>query len=140
MSEIQKEATIILAGGRIRCRRCQAKSKRSDQQCKKAAMHGKQVCRTHGGRSTGPKTPEGRQRIADTHTVHGEETRAKRRERSESDSRMRNLEDIMHVLGMTKAPRWRGRKPNGYTPIKTVDQAKAWIAADTLGLHHKVKF
>ena len=35
--------------------RCQAKSKRSGLQCRKAAMQGKRVCRTHGGVSTGPK-------------------------------------------------------------------------------------
>ena len=94
MSEIDKEATIILAGGRIRCRRCQALSKRSREQCKKSALKGKTVCAFHGGRSTGPKTQEGKQRIADAKTVHGEETRAKRRERSESDARMRNFEDL----------------------------------------------
>jgi hypothetical protein len=103
-------------------------------------MKGKSVCGFHGGRSTGPRTPEGRQRIVDAKTVHGNETRAKRRERSEADARMRNFEDIMHVLGMTTAPRWRGRKPNGYVPITTVEHARAWIAADALGLHRKVKF
>jgi len=140
MSDIQKEATIILADGRIRCRRCQAKSKRSGQQCRKPALKSKNVCGFHGGRSTGPRTPEGRQRIADAKAVHGGETRAKRRERSESDARMRNFEDLIHVLGMTTAPRWRGRKPNGYVAITTVEQAKAWIVADALGLHSKVKF
>ena len=140
MSDIEKEATITLAGGRIRCRRCQAKSKRSGQQCKKPALKGKTVCGFHGGKSTGPKTLEGRQRIASVKIVHGEETRAKRGERSESDARMRNFEDLIHVLGMTTAPRWRGRKPNGYIAITTVEQAKAWIVADALGLHSKVKF
>ncbi len=140
MAEIQKEPTIILAGGRIRCRRCQAHSKRSRGQCKKPALRGKAVCRFHGGKSTGPKTHEGRQRIASAKIAHSEETRAKRRGRSESDARMRNFEDIMHVLGMTTAPRWRGRKPNGYVPITTVEQAKAWIAADTLDLHQKLSF
>ena len=140
MSEIQKEATIILAGGRIRCRRCQALSKRSREQCKKAAMHGKQVCRTHGGRSTGPKTPEGRQRIADAKTVHGDESRAKRRERSESSAYLRELEDAAWALNMMTGDRTRGRKPSGYRPVKTLDEAKLWVAADALDLHRKVKF
>jgi len=35
-------------------------SKRSSLQCRKAAMNGKSVCRTHGGASTGPKTIAGR--------------------------------------------------------------------------------
>ena len=51
--------------------RCQAKSKRSGLQCRKAAMQGKRVCRTHGGASTGPKTIAGQQRCATTKTVHG---------------------------------------------------------------------
>lgn len=140
MSNIQKETTIILAGGRIRCRRCQALSKRSRVQCKKPALKSKAVCGFHGGRSTGPKTQEGRHRIARAKTIHGEETRAKRQERSESDARMRNFEDLIHVLGMTTAPRWRGRKPVGYVAINTVEQARVWIVADALGLHRKVKF
>ena len=139
MTNMNKDLFIDLAGGRIRCRRCQAQSKRSRRQCKKPALKGKAVCGFHGGKSTGPRSQEGRQRIADSLTVHGEETRAKRKERSESDARMRNFEDLLHVLGMTTAPRWRGRKPVGYVAIRTIEQAKAWIAADALYLHHKVK-
>lgn len=137
MSGIQKEPFIELAGGRIRCRRCQAWSRRSKEQCKKPALNGKRVCDFHGGKSTGPKTQQGRQHIADAKTIHGKETKAKREERSASDARMRNFEDLIHVLGMTTAPRWRGRKPNGYVSIRTIEQAKAWIAADLLGLHKK---
>jgi len=139
MTNMNKDLFIDLAGGRIRCRRCQAQSKRSGEQCKKPALKGKAVCGFHGGKSTGPRTREGRQRIASTRTIHGGETRAKRRERSASDARMRNFEDLIHVLGMTTAPRWRGRKPNGYVAITTVEQAKAWIVADILRLQHKVK-
>ncbi|WP_371814550.1 HGGxSTG domain-containing protein [Aliiroseovarius sp. xm-a-134] len=32
--------------------------------CKAKALPGKERCRFHGGASTGPKTPEGRERIA----------------------------------------------------------------------------
>lgn len=38
-------------------RQCAAKSKQTDQRCKLYASPGKRVCRFHGGRSTGPKTP-----------------------------------------------------------------------------------
>ena len=34
-------------------------------------MEGKRRCRLHGGLSTGPKTPEGRARIAAANTQHG---------------------------------------------------------------------
>jgi len=137
MSKIYKEPFIELAGGRIRCCRCQALSRRSKKQCKKPALKGKAVCDFHGGKSTGPKTQEGRLRIASAKTVHGNETKARREERSASDARMRNFEDLIHVLGMTTAPRWRGRKPNSYVPIRTIEQAKAWVAADLLGRHKK---
>jgi len=41
---------------------CVAKSKRSGGQCKRLASKGKEVCRCHGGRSTGPKTKAGKER------------------------------------------------------------------------------
>jgi hypothetical protein len=34
-------------------------------------MRGKAVCRFHGGKSTGPKTKAGRERIRDAHFIHG---------------------------------------------------------------------
>ncbi|MEC7379690.1 MAG: HGGxSTG domain-containing protein [Pseudomonadota bacterium] len=34
-------------------------------------MAGKRRCRLHGGMSTGPRTPEGRARIAAANTKHG---------------------------------------------------------------------
>ena len=132
MSEIQKEPFIELAGGRVRCRRCQALSRRSKEQCKKPALTGKRVCDFHGGKSTGPKTQGGRQRIASAKTVHGNETKARREERSRSDAYMRTLEDLLYVFGMTKAPRCRGRKPSGYWPLKTTEQAVDWIIQDML--------
>ena len=38
-------------GGRIRCPRCQAKSKRSQQQCISSAIRGKRHGKVHGGRA-----------------------------------------------------------------------------------------
>jgi hypothetical protein len=55
--------------------RCQARSKRSGDQCSKAARQGKRLCKTHGDASTGPKTPAGQQRCAEAETIHGRETR-----------------------------------------------------------------
>jgi hypothetical protein len=114
---------IVLAGGRIKCLRCTALSARTKQQCGRPALKTSktQKCGQHGGLSTGPKTAEGRQRIADAQTVHGRDTKAARLERSGGSLRLAQLEDAMHVLGMTSAPRSRGRKPNGYTPLLTID-------------------
>ena len=74
---------ISLAGGRIRAFRCQALSKRSKLQCKKAALKGKRVCMIHGGKSSGPITLEGKSRCAEAKTIHGRETRAIRTLRAE---------------------------------------------------------
>ena len=91
---------IILFGGMVEVARCQAKSKRSGVQCRKAAMRGKRVCRTHGGTSTGPKTPEGRQRCADVKTIHGRETRAIRSKRDVKLRELREIESWMKANGL----------------------------------------
>ena len=80
--------------------RCQAKSKRSGLQCCKASIKGKKVCRTHGGASTGPRTPEGRQRCAEAKTIHGWETRAIRAKRDEKLRELREIELTMKETGM----------------------------------------
>jgi hypothetical protein len=86
--------------GRTGVPRCQARSKRSGEQCRKAAMKGKQVCRTHGGRSTGPKTAAGRAKCADAKMVHGWETRALREARAVKLRELRELEKLMVGMGM----------------------------------------
>jgi hypothetical protein len=42
------------------------------------------------------------------------------------------LEDIMHVTGMTTAPRMRGRKPASYKPITTLQGAFEYVAGHPL--------
>ena len=126
------ERHITLAGGRIRCLRCTAKSVRSGLQCAKPAMKSSrtQKCSHHGGWATGPKTAEGRQRIAQAHTIHGESTKAARQEYSNTSANLSMLEDCMYLLGMTAEPRIRGRKPVGYIPIRTfkdVKQVLPWL-------------
>ena|GEM_PF-2388226 len=49
---------------------CGAKT-RSGRPCAKYQMSGKRRCRLHGGLSTGPKTAEGRARIAAAQLKHG---------------------------------------------------------------------
>jgi hypothetical protein len=103
--------TFVTAGGRIRCLQCQAKSKRTQQQCRAPASKGKTKCRFHGGASTGPKTPEGRQRCAEAKLTHWNETRKLRSDRAAAMRRLRALEDLGHTLGIMKGPRTPGRKP-----------------------------
>ena len=105
------EQTFLTLGGRIRCLQCQAKSKRTQQQCRAPASKGKTKCRFHGGASTGPKTPEGRQRCTDVKLIHGRETRLARTERAEAMRRLRALEDLGHALGIMRGARMPGKKP-----------------------------
>ena len=132
MKRINWQPTLETAGGKINCRRCQATSKRTKLQCGGPAEKGKRVCRFHGARSTGPKTEEGRLRIALGKTQHGNETRQARAERSAKTAELLALEDIMHVSGMTTAPRTRGRKPSGYKPITTLQGAFEYVAGHPL--------
>lgn len=68
----------------------------------------------------GPKTADGRARCAAAKTVHGEETRAIRRERSIKSAEFLLLEELMVKLGMFKGARTRGRKPSAYWEAKQV--------------------
>lgn len=99
---------ITIAGGRITCLRCRARSKRTKQQCRAPAMKGKAVCRTHGGKSTGPKTAEGKQRCAEAKTIHGRETRSMRTERRIRIGELQELEYIGREIGCITGPKSRG--------------------------------
>ena len=129
------ETHITLAGGRIRCLRCTAKSVRSGMQCAKPAMKSSRTvkCSHHGGWATGPKTAAGRQRIAHAHTIHGESTKAARHEHSKASAVLSQLEDSMYVLGMTTAPRIRGRKAASYRPVRTIEDVRGMVAE---GIEH----
>jgi hypothetical protein len=104
-------STITTLGGRIQCNQCQAKSKRSQLQCRGPAVRAMNVCRMHSGKGSGPKTKEGRQRCAEAKTIHGFETRKARTERAEGMRRLRELEDLGHLLGIMSGTRTPGRKP-----------------------------
>ena len=69
--------------------------------------------------TSGKQTLEGRSRIAAAHYKHGESTKAARAEYSKASATLRKLEDAMHLLKMTTAPRTRGRKPSGYKPVRS---------------------
>ena len=106
------EQTLKTLGGRVTCQRCQAKSKRTKLQCAAPALKGKRVCKTHGGRSSGPRTEAGRQRCAEAKTIHGRETRVARDERSLAMARLAVLEQAGHELGFMGGTRTRGIKPH----------------------------
>jgi hypothetical protein len=118
----QPELFLTTAGGRIRCVRCTAQSTRTKLQCGRPALKTSktQKCQFHGGRASGPKTKEGRSRIAAAHYKHGESSKLARTEYSKAAATVNQLEDAMHILKMTSAPRTRGRKPKGYEPLHTI--------------------
>jgi hypothetical protein len=101
---------LITAGGRIVCRQCSARSKRTKERCRAPAITGKAVCRAHGGRSTGPRTEEGKQRCATAKVTHGRETRRSRAQRKQEMALFSALEGLAFALGMITV-RTRGRKP-----------------------------
>ncbi len=55
-------------------KRCLAKTRRGTE-CQRPAITGAGRCRLHGGRSTGPRTEEGRARISAANTKHGRKTK-----------------------------------------------------------------
>lgn len=116
------ERFLLTAGGRITCLRCTAKSSRTKKQCGRPALitSTTTVCQFHGGRGSGPKTDEGRSRIAAAHTKHGEYSKAAKASTSAGLAKLSQLEDVLYVLKMTSVKRSQGRKPLGYKPVRTI--------------------
>jgi hypothetical protein len=123
------EQYLITAGGKIRCRRCKAQSSRTKLQCAKPSLKGKAVCQFHGGRSTGPKSKEGKDRIRAAHWKHGEETQKAKVERSEKSVMFRYLNDIGNHIGLFyKKLKTRGRPPSGYVQLDLTDPKQLALA------------
>lgn len=122
--KVNYEQYLNTAGGRIKCHRCQARSSRKKQQCSKPALRGKNVCCTHGGLSTGPKTAEGIKRIQNAHWKHGNETKEVRAKRRQMSLMFQRLEEIgwhvgLFAQGSTKT---RGRKVAAESDLNDPDQ------------------
>ena len=56
-------------------RRCLAKT-RQGTPCQNPAIEGPGRCKLHGGKSTGPRTPEGKARSIDARTEYGRRSKA----------------------------------------------------------------
>ena len=110
------------AGGRIRCKRCQAMSKRTRLQCGAPAEKGNRLCRFHGSRSAGPKTEAGKIRSATASITSGEYTRSALLQNDRQKALVRVLEDSIFILDMATGPRTRGRKPTLYIPVNNEDE------------------
>ena len=135
-----KKLTMSIFNGTVICRRCQSLSRRSGEQCGAAAdRHSKtSKCKWHGGRSTGPKTEQGRQRCAEAKTIHGKDTRAKRAQNAAASAKLNYLRDLGNLLGMfTGKTGWPGRKPNAYRPPVNPDPLELVRLIEALDTTHK---
>ena len=74
-------------------------------------MKNRAVCHGHSELPKGPKTLGGLKRCAAAKTIHGFETRQARAERAIGMRRLRELEDLGHLLGIMVGPKTPGRKP-----------------------------
>ena len=78
---------------------CGARTRRGTA-CQKPPLAGKTRCRLHGGLSTGPKTPEGKARIAAAHWKHGRRSRAFTEARKQIWADLRAVEARMRADGL----------------------------------------
>ena len=97
---------------------CTALTKRTKQPCKNPAAYGCRTCRMHGARKN---IVSGKDHV---NFVHGRRTLEAQAEQSAVSRRLQQIEDTMHLLGMTTAKRSRGRKANGYTKLTSMDDVK----------------
>jgi hypothetical protein len=99
-------------------KQCTANSKRTKQRCKNPAAYGCRTCKVHGSRKnilSGKAHPNWK---------HGRRTIRAQKLQSESSRKLQMLEDAMHLLGMTKAKRLRGRRAIGYKKITSIENIK----------------
>ena len=132
MSQIKNpELMLITAGGRIKCRRCTAKSSHTKEQCKRPAskLSKTSKCSRHGGLSTGPRSKEGKDRIRAAHLKHGEETLEAKAERNSKSAMFRYLTDLGNHCNMFyKQIKTRGRPPSGYVRLNLTDPEELALA------------
>ena len=78
---------------------CSAKT-REGSTCKKRPLKGKIRCGLHGGLSTGPKTAEGKARIAAAHWKHGRRSKKFVEARAKIWAELRIFERKMKMDGI----------------------------------------
>jgi hypothetical protein len=78
----------------------------------------------------GPRTAEGKQRIAQAQLKHGAFSKAGLQAKQAEAIQLRQLEDIAYLTGLIKGPRTRGCKPRGYKAITSMAAVKALVALE----------
>src|SRR5262249_21268616 len=84
--------------------RCGARSKRTGKPCRAAAMPNGR-CKVHGGKSTGPRTPEGLERSRRANWKHGHFSREAKAERSRVRAAILALRDLCDSIKAPAVPR-----------------------------------
>ena len=79
--------------------KCLAKT-RLGTKCQKPPLKGKKRCRLHGGLSSGPRTAEGRARIAAAHFRHGRRSKKFVEARAKIWAELREIERRMKMDGL----------------------------------------
>jgi hypothetical protein len=80
-------------------RRCGAKT-RSGELCQNPAIRSRTRCKLHGGRSTGPRTLEGKARVAAAHTKHGRRSKAHVEKVRAINAELRQLINELRLAGL----------------------------------------
>jgi len=83
-------------GDFMRAQRCGAKTRKGTQ-CQAPAMKNGR-CRLHGGKSTGPKTLQGIEKIRQAHLKHGLSTKNAVAKRKEFKKLVRELEEALRDI------------------------------------------
>jgi hypothetical protein len=76
----------------------------------------------------GPRTAEGKQRIAQAQLKHGAYSKAGLAAKHAESIRLRQFEDAMYLLGMINGPKTRGAKPANYQPVNSLADFKKLFA------------
>ena len=79
--------------------RCGARARRGTAG-QKLPLRGKKRCRLHGGLSTGPRTAEGKARIAEAHLRHGQRSKKFVEMRAKIWKELREIEARMRADGL----------------------------------------
>jgi hypothetical protein len=96
------------------------------KQSKPKAQTERDACKTP--KWNGPRTAEGKQRIAEAQLKHGAFSKAGLEAKHAEAVQLRQLEDIAHLTGLITGPRTRGCKPHGYKAIRSMEAVKALVA------------
>ena len=80
-------------------KRCLAKTRRGTP-CQNPAIRGRNRCKLHGGRSTGPKTEAGKARVVAAHWKHGRRSRARLERVKKVNAELRRITNQLKLEGL----------------------------------------